>query len=122
MKKKPTTDQTNWYLITKIFIFGVVIYNVISYLFFPTYVGFKCDYRTANFGLSSLSIIKEFNGDPCMKDGKNRFKLISKIKPDIKDPAERFDILEPRPEEEKETTEERTRGQVNNLFDFPLGP
>jgi hypothetical protein len=76
MKKKPTTDQTNWYLITKIFIFGVVIYNVISYLFFPTYVGFKCDYRTANFGLSSLSIIKEFNGDPCMKDGKIDLKHI----------------------------------------------
>jgi hypothetical protein len=45
------------------------------------------------------------------------------LKPDVKDPIERFDILEPRPEEkEKETTEERTRGQVNNLFDFPLGP
>jgi hypothetical protein len=45
------------------------------------------------------------------------------LKPDLKDPVERFDILEPLPkEEEKETTEERTRGQVNNLFDFPLGP
>jgi hypothetical protein len=45
------------------------------------------------------------------------------LKPDIKDPVERFDILEPLPKkEEKETTEERTRGQVNNLFDFPLGP
>ena len=24
--------------------------------------------------------------------------------------------------EQKETTEERTRGQINNLFDSPLGP
>ena len=45
------------------------------------------------------------------------------LKPDVKDPIERFDILEPLPEEEeKETTEERTRGQINNLFDSPLGP
>jgi hypothetical protein len=44
------------------------------------------------------------------------------LKPDLKDPIERFDILEPLPEEEeKETTEERTRGQINNLFDSPLG-
>ena len=50
-------------------------------------------------------------------------KVGKALKPEIKDPAERFDILEPLPEEEeKETTEERTRGQVNNLFDFPLGP
>lgn len=57
------------------------------------------------------------------KAGKIAIEVGKKIKPDIKDPAERFDILEPlQEEEEKETTEERTRGQVNNLFDFPLGP
>tara|TARA_R100000329_G_C7615401_1_gene218447 strand:+ start:46 stop:2064 length:2019 start_codon:yes stop_codon:yes gene_type:complete len=57
------------------------------------------------------------------KAGKIAIEAGKKIKPDIKDPAERFDILEPVPEEEeKETTEERTRGQINNLFDSPLGP
>ena len=77
MKKEKKTDYLSnefWNPIAKIFIFGVIIYNIISYLFFPTYLGFKCDYRTANFGPNSASIIKEFNGDPCMKDGKNRFK------------------------------------------------
>ena len=59
-------------------------------------------------------------GKAIVEGGKGLGKV---LKPDIKDPAERFDILEPLPEkEEKETTEERTRGQVNNLFDFPLGP
>ena len=57
------------------------------------------------------------------KAGKIAIEVGKKIKPDIKDPAERFDILESVPEEEeKETTEERTRGQINNLFDSPLGP
>ena len=59
-------------------------------------------------------------GKAIVEGGKGLGKV---LKPDIKDPAERFDILEQLPEkEEKETTEERTRGQVNNLFDFPLGP
>ena len=56
---------------------GAVIYcfyKLITYFFFPTYVGFKCNYELANFGPNSVIIIKQFNGDPCMKDGKNRFK------------------------------------------------
>lgn len=53
--------------------------------------------------------------------------LSKALKPDIKDPVERFDVLTDFPKREEEPNEEAeveegTKRQMNNLFDSPMGP
>ena len=58
----------------------VVVFFLYHFNLFPfsgkKYQAYKCNYIAANFGPDeeALKILKEFKGDPCMKEGDNRFK------------------------------------------------
>ena len=56
---------------------GFILYNKGIFPFSGNkYQGYKCNYQAAMFGTDeeTMKILKEFNGDPCMKEGDNRFK------------------------------------------------
>ena len=58
----------------------VVVFFLYHFNLFPfsekKYQAYKCNYIAANFGTDeeTMKILKEFKGDPCMKEGDNRFK------------------------------------------------
>ena len=59
-----------------IILLGFVLYFNNLFPFNKKYQAYKCNYIAANFGTDeeTLKILKEFKGDPCMKEGNNRFK------------------------------------------------
>ena len=68
--------QTDW--ARTILIWGgvIVVIYFLSNLFGSNYVAYKCNYKSALFGsdAQTIKVLKEFGGDPCEKEGKNRFK------------------------------------------------
>mgnify|MGYP001317998729 FL=1 len=65
------------YPILIIIVVGFILYQKGLFPFSGNkYQGYKCNYQAAMFGTDeeTTKILKEFNGDPCMKEGDNRFK------------------------------------------------
>ena len=73
MVKKIKTDWT-----ITVLVWGGVLIAIyfLAFLFGSNYVAYKCDYKSTMFGSDNhtTKILKEFGGDPCQKEGRNRFK------------------------------------------------
>ena len=80
MKKEKKIDYLSnefWFPFVRIGILFYGGYLLFNWLFGSTFIGYKCDYKSAVFGSDeeTIKILNEFGGDPCEKKGKNRFKI-----------------------------------------------
>jgi len=80
MKKEKKVDYLSnefWFPIVRIGVYFYGGYLLFNLLFGSTFIAYRCDYKSAVFGTDKelIKILKEFGGDPCMKEGGNRFKI-----------------------------------------------
>ena len=87
--QKIKTDWTGTVLV-----WGGVIIAIyfLSNLFGSNYVAYKCNYKSALFSsdAQTTKVLKEFGGDPCEKEGKNRFKSFYSKEFDSKSSCESY--------------------------------